>query len=199
MSLLKKNVGFHNSAEVPRLRNLAALLRFQLPGLMRETPSNCRAVRGRLLIACAMALLVECGGCRGKDRLDVSPVRGKVVYKGLGVPQATVIFFPLDASDETARKMRPFAYANGEGQFEVKTYVDGDGAPPGKYKVSIIAPSGPPPRSTRDRPADAPIITGPVVSIPPAIIRKYANVDTAGIEVEIQDGENNLDPFVLTM
>ena len=152
-----------------------------------------------LLLACGPVFLIECGGCRGKDRLDVTPVRGQVVYKGLGVPQATVIFFPVDPADEKARKMRPFAYADGEGQFEVKTYVDGDGAPPGKYRVSIIAPSGPPPRSSKDRPADAPIITGPVVNIPPAIIRKYANVDTAGIEVEIHQGANNLDPFVLTM
>jgi hypothetical protein len=40
---------------------------------------------------------------------------------------------------------------------------------------------------------------GPAVRVPPEIVKKYANVETAGIEVEIQEGENNLDPFVLTM
>jgi hypothetical protein len=144
-------------------------------------------------------MLVAATGCGAKDRLDVAPVRGKVVYNGQGVPNATVILFPLNPADEHAGKMRPFAYADGEGRFEIKTYVDGDGAAPGKYRVSIIAPAGQP-AGNKDRPADAPA-HAPVapVRIPPAIVKKYANVDTAGIEVEIQSGENNLAPFVLTM
>jgi hypothetical protein len=151
------------------------------------------------LVAFGASVLVAFGGC-GKDRLDVSPVRGKVVCNGQGVPQATVIFFPVEATDEMAAKMRPFAYAGMDGQFEIKTYVDGDGAPPGKYRVSIIAPAGGPPTSSKDRPADAPTAAaGPAVMVPPAIIKKYANVETSGIEVDIKEGENNLDPFVLTM
>jgi hypothetical protein len=152
-----------------------------------------------LLTASAVVVLVATSGC-GKDRLDVSPVRGKVVYNGQGVPNATVIFFPVDASDERAAKMRPFAYADGGGQFEVKTYVNGDGAPPGKYRVSIIAP-GPAraPKGTKDGPAEPAPAPGSAVRVPPAIVKKYANVDTSGLEVEIQDGENNLAPFELKM
>ena len=55
-----------------------------------------------------------------------------------------MIFHPQEDADEKAKKMRPFAYADGEGNFELKTYVDGDGAPPGTYRVSIIAASGGP-------------------------------------------------------
>ena len=159
-----------------------------------------RPVCSWLLLACETAILIFASGCGGKDRLDVSPVRGKVVYNGQGVPNATVILFPVDATDERARKMRPFAYADGEGQYEIKTYVTGDGAAPGKYRVSIIAPAGGPPTGNKDRPADAPDpAAATAIRIPPAIVKKYENVDTAGIEVEIQDGENNLEPFVLTM
>jgi hypothetical protein len=144
-------------------------------------------------------MLATTCGC-GDGRFDVSPVRGKVVYNGQGVPKATVIFFPVDPSDEELAKMRPFAYADGGGQFELKTYVDGDGAPPGKYRVSIIAPMGPPPKSSKDRPADEVAVTGgSAVGVPPAIVQKYANVDTAGIEVEVKDGQNDLEPFELKM
>jgi hypothetical protein len=155
-------------------------------------------VRGGLLVACAFAMLVPCTGC-GNKRLDVNPVRGKVVYNGQGVPQAIVTLFPIDATDERAKKMRPFAYAGFDGQFEIKTYIDGDGAPPGKYRVSVMVPVGAP-RGSKDRRVDGPTDpSGPKVNVPPAIVTKYANVDTAGIEVEIQDGENNLAPFELKM
>ena len=40
---------------------------------------------------------------------------------------------------ESLGKMRPFAYGQPDGRFEIKTYVEGDGAPPGKYRlVSIL-------------------------------------------------------------
>jgi hypothetical protein len=106
-----------------------------------------------------------------------------------------VIFYPVDATDERAKKMRPFAYADANGQFAIKTYKTGDGAAPGKYRVSIIAPAGG--GGDKDRPEIVP--AGRAVAVPPRVVRKYANVDTAGLEVEIQDGENNLEPFELKM
>lgn len=185
MSLTETIVRFQTVAEVAELQRSAEFVRLRRRGLA---------------LVCGTAILISFSGCWGKDRLDVSPVRGQVVYNGSGVPQATVIFFPVDPADEAAQKMRPYAYADGAGQFEIKTYVIGDGAPPGKYRVSIIAPSGPPPRGSKDRPAgEETSVPATAVRIPPAIVRKYGNVDTAGIEVNVQEGENNLEPFVLTM
>ena len=40
---------------------------------------------------------------------------------------------------------------DGEGNFSVKTYVDGDGAPPGKYRVSIMLSSAPKSTSGKDQ------------------------------------------------
>ncbi len=94
--------------------------------------------------------------------------------------------------------MRPFAYVDGQGNYELKTYRDGDGAPPGRYRVSILIASAQGRNSRKDKPAgEEENPSGPVVSIPPDIIQKYGNVETAGIEVTIQDGENNLPPFEL--
>jgi hypothetical protein len=120
------------------------------------------------------------------------------VYQGKGVPLAVVIFHPSEDAPEEARKMRPFAYGDADGNFEVKTYVEGDGAPPGEYRVSIIARStGPAGRPSKDAPVAEQVVTGAPVRIPPAVSVKYGNVDTSGIKVTVHEGENNLEPFVL--
>jgi len=120
------------------------------------------------------------------------------MYQGQGVPDATVIFFPASEAAEKAKKLRPFAYADGDGNFEIKTYVEGDGAPLGKYRVSIIAVSrGAPSNRGKDAPANDANSAAKVVSIPMEVTKKYGNVETSGIEVTVHEGENNLEPFVL--
>ena len=109
------------------------------------------------------------------------------------------MFTPADDASENAKKLRPFAYADGQGNFELKTYTDGDGAPPGKYRVSIMVPSGTPPRGGKDAPAGEQVTpAAQAVNIPPAVSKKYGSSETSGIEVTVEDGENNLEPFELT-
>jgi len=149
----------------------------------------------------ALVGLVAALGCGGEERIDVSPVQGRVVYKGKGAPRATVIFFPEGEAANVLGRMRPFAYCDDDGNFQVKTYVAGDGAPPGEYRVSIVpAIVG---RVSKGRTKDARLgadgapepQTG--VAIPLALSNKYGNVDTSGIKVTIQEGENTLEPFSL--
>ncbi len=145
-----------------------------------------------------MLALAASIGCGGKARLEVAPVHGRVVYKGQGVPQATVIFFPEGEAAEVVGKIRPFAYADGEGNFQMKTYIDGDGAPPGDYRVCIVAFSSGGATRSKDAPAaseNALPVSG--VQIPAEVSKKFADVDTAGLKVTIREGENNLDPFDL--
>jgi hypothetical protein len=151
-----------------------------------------------LLLISAAYCLAQTSGCKGNGRVPVSPVRGKVTYKGQGVPQTTVIFFRVDPPDEATKKLHPYAYGKDNGEFEVITYVEGDGVPPGKYRVSIMAPTAGG-ESKKDRPVEVAAPSGPAVRVPAAIAAKYANADTAGIEVTIHEGENNLEPFELTM
>lgn len=135
-------------------------------------------------------------GCKRNSRLTVAPVHGQVTYKGQGVPNATVIFIPSGETAELLKRMRPFAYADGQGIFDLKTYVRGDGAPPGTYRVSIIAGSGvaSPGKDARAEPAASPASPN---RVPPLISQKYENEATSGIEVTVQNGENNLPPFEL--
>jgi hypothetical protein len=145
-----------------------------------------------------LLLLLTAVGCGRESRLDVAPVRGRVTFSGQGVPKATVIFFPAEDAAGKAKKMRPFAYADGQGNFELKTYVDGDGAPPGKYRVSIIAVSSTSSgRPGKDAPAGEESAPAAAIVIPMEVSRKYGNVETSGIEVTVHEGENNLPPFEL--
>jgi hypothetical protein len=137
-------------------------------------------------------------GCAKKSRLTVAPVHGSVTYKGQGVPNAIVIFFPTDETAEVVKKIRPFAYADGEGNFDLKTYIKGDGAPPGKYRVSIVAVAGAAAAASgHDPPQGNPSGPKTAVAIPQEVVKKYGNVDTAGLQVTVQDGENDLAPFTL--
>jgi hypothetical protein len=157
-----------------------------------------RGVRWGFTLSGLALVLALGGGCGGKNRLDVAPVHGRVVYNGQGVPRAVVIFHPSEDADERAKKMRPFAYADDSGNFQLKTYVDDDGAPPGTYRVSIIARSSGGSRPSKDEgPSDQLSAPGAAIRIPPQITQKYANVDTSDIEVTVEEGENNLEPFVL--
>lgn len=164
-----------------------------------DSPSK-RPAHRLAVIATGLLLLACAEGCNGKSRLEVAPVHGRVTYHGQGVPKATVIFHPVDDANDAAKKMRPFAYGDAQGNFELKTYVDGDGAPLGKYRVSIVAVStAPASRNRKDAPAsEAGSAPGQAISIPADISRKFGNVDTAGIEVTVVEGENNLPPFELS-
>ncbi len=150
--------------------------------------------------ACFAVLILSATGCKKKTRLTVSPVHGRVTYNGQGVPRATVIFQPVADASEGAKKLRPFGDTDDQGKFEMKTYVRGDGAPPGKYRVSIIGIGS---FSTggagKDKPGGEPENASPVVNlnIPSAAAKKYGEADTSGIEVTVQEGENNLPPFEL--
>lgn len=148
-----------------------------------------------LLVA---VVVISATGCRGKSRLQVAPVHGKVTYKGQGVPRATVILSPVGETSDTVKRLRPFGYSDDQGDFELKTYVSGDGAPPGKYRVGIVAQSSAvPTKRGKEDPATMPVSTAPSVNIPADVITKYGNPDTSGIEITVVDGENNLPPFTL--
>jgi len=128
-------------------------------------------------------------GCE-EGRLTVNPVHGQVTHQGRGVPNATVIFFPIGAAAEQLKKMHPYAYADENGRFSVKTYVTGDGAPAGQYRVGIIAVTGSDRESLESSATKSP-------ALPRELVQKYANHETSGIEVTIEPGENSLKPFEL--
>jgi hypothetical protein len=74
-------------------------------------------------------------GCGSSDGLVCAPVRGQVLMGGKPVAEAMIAFHPL--GEHPAEAPRPVAYCNAEGRFTLTTLNSGDGAPPGRYAVTI--------------------------------------------------------------
>ncbi|MHC5541947.1 hypothetical protein ACYOEI_27320 [Singulisphaera rosea] len=78
--------------------------------------------------------LVFCWGCGGDEGIGTRyPVRGTVTYKGAPLEKGTINFQALTPEGRGA---------SGDiqgGEYSLTTQTPGDGALPGKYRVSIIA------------------------------------------------------------
>jgi hypothetical protein len=91
-------------------------------------------MRGSLFALLALALT----GCGSGSRPDAVPAGGKVAYRKTAVPAgALVVFHPADLATEKQIGGKPFAKVKDDGTFELTTYTEGDGAPPGEYGVTI--------------------------------------------------------------
>jgi hypothetical protein len=86
-----------------------------------------------LILACVSAV-----GCGGGDRLDVYPVSGTVKYKGAPIEGAKVVFFGQEPHLQAAGIPIPEGVTDSSGKYQLKSYEPGDGAPAGKYGVSIV-------------------------------------------------------------
>ena len=97
-------------------------------------PCSLRKTRGRLLLFVVTSLL--CASCSRNDRANLSPVRGQVfVARDEPAAGALVVFHPVAADHET--RLKPLAYVDEQGNFELTTYDQGDGAPSGEYVITV--------------------------------------------------------------
>jgi len=91
------------------------------------------------------AVLLLCAGCGGKGTY---PVEGKVVYPdgaaAIDLAGHTVNFESAELNVSATGEVQP------DGTFKLGTFENEDGAPPGKYRVTIFRPlpigDEPPPR-----------------------------------------------------
>jgi hypothetical protein len=103
-----------------------------------------RPLSWRGIVSLAAALVLVCGGagCGGKERVRCYPVRGEFYWEGKPAAGAVVFFHPLEslgASNEApAAGVRPVGRVREDGSFEVSTYGTNDGAPVGRYRLSLV-------------------------------------------------------------
>lgn len=126
--------------------------------------------------------LVVTAGCGDKakeqEKLPTSPARGIVRHKGGPVSNASVNFISLDG------KVRAHGTTDGVGSFVLSTYGHQDGAPPGRYKVTVAV------NTVKE------IEPGVLEPEPPGgfkslIPTKYASPNTTDILVEVTEGGKN--------
>lgn len=152
------------------------------------------SLSGRLL----MLALVALAGCGGSSAFPKTyPVTGTVKLNGKPVDGAMVVF-QLESGKENA-----LGTTDKNGEFSLSMFRPGDGAIPGKYKVSIkkedavAAPTNAPPPGTigaaelaADYAPPAEVKTGPTKKkseIPP----KYTNDQTSGLIATVTESAAN--------
>lgn len=99
------------------------------------------AFPGTSLIVIASGLICGCGGTTDEERLKslvpnaakTTPVHGTLLVDGEPVKG---VWVKLHADDPSAGSVLPKAQTESDGTFRITTYIGGDGAPPGHYKVT---------------------------------------------------------------
>jgi len=127
-----------------------------------------------LFLTGILPIFLGCGG--GVVRQPTFAVTGKVTDGAKPVANAQVVFHPEGGAAD-APKPRGTTGANGE--FTLTTYDGNDGAPAGRYRVSV--------EQWKTVSAEA----GPVNHLP----AKYANPIHSGLTATISAGPNELQPF----
>ena len=150
---------------------------------------NCVLPRQYILLA-SLAVLSACSdGGPPKDTeglQNLQPVSGTVSFEGKPTPGAVVLFHPTDNPDSHEKRIA--GVVDEEGSFEMSTTVGAGtrpGVEPGTYIVSISW-------AERIDPNDKDSDLGPDL-----LPEKYKDHKTSGLKIEIEAGNNELDPFEL--
>jgi hypothetical protein len=72
-----------------------------------------------------------------QGKLPVYPVQGKVTFNGQPIAGAFLMFHPIDKLPQGSSTMLPRARTGEDGSFGVSTYAVTDGAPAGRYRVTV--------------------------------------------------------------
>jgi hypothetical protein len=116
----------------------------------------------------------------GSKRL-VYAVTGTVMFEGHPAEGATVVLHPVDRSIT----IRPRGVVDADGSFELTTYLPGDGAPVGEYKVTI----------DWRKPVD---VGGDFLPGPNLLPEALASVGTTKLHASVPRGGGELEPYEIT-
>jgi hypothetical protein len=117
--------------------------------------------------------------------MDVVPVKGKVMYRGKPVSGARVVLNRVaEATPLTDQEKAVFPYGTTgrDGTFQLTSYAPNDGAPAGRYNVSVIKQVDG--RVSDDR-----------VNVLPA---RYANPQSSGLTAIVKAPSTDLPDFEIT-
>jgi hypothetical protein len=137
-------------------------------------------------------LVLIAAGCQqslpsaGIDVREVAPVQGTVTIGGRPPAGAFVSFRPVGgAAPYNAR-----ATVGKDGSYQLTTYRQQDGAPPGEYRVTVYWPAERPKRKDgEDDDAGA--------DVPDRLGGRYSNPETTPLKATVKAGETNTIDFKL--
>lgn len=138
----------------------------------------------------AAAILLLGGGCSGEPdypTIPTFPAGGSVIVNGVPAEGAIVRLYPLAKQEGVDYPLMPSGKADAKGEYRLTTYEGEDGAPPGRYRVTLewTDPAWRPPGGGMPPPP------------PDRLLEKYADWETSKIEVEVVAGDNRFPPIVI--
>ncbi len=156
--------------------DMLILMRAQATSVMN------RFARHALVVLFA-GLAIQLASCGRGDPRRVYPTTGKLFFKGKPADGARITLVDLDGKDP--KMPRPGAYVKKDGSFRLSTYRSYDGAPAGRYAVTVVYRS--PARKVEDENAGPDLLKG----------KRYGDGKTTPLAVEIKAGNNELETFNL--
>jgi hypothetical protein len=133
------------------------------------------------LLAGGLSLGVLLLGASCSGRKTVYPVTGKVLFEGRPAVGAVVQFHPRDQAD--TKPLVPTGQVGADGSFRLTTYTHEDGAPAGRYAVTVFW--GVPAKGGDDYER---------ILVPP----RYLSPATSKLTAEVPRQATELPPFQLT-
>jgi hypothetical protein len=127
-------------------------------------------------------LALVASGCwsAGDDRPATFPVRGQVLMDGKPAAGARVLLTAL--GNPTLARLGPHAEVGADGSFRITSFRTGDGAPAGRYLLTLTWPL--PPRPGKE--------VGP-----DRFKGRYADPRRPLRQLEVVPGENIVEPIIL--
>jgi hypothetical protein len=98
-----------------------------------------------MLVVVAVGLVAVCG-CGAPT---MAPVKGQVMFNGKPVPDASLTFSPLGAEGQKETGKPGTGYTDENGQFELSTFKNYDGALIGSHSVTVMLPDTHPAKCKR--------------------------------------------------
>jgi hypothetical protein len=118
--------------------------------------------------------------------MQVHPVHGKVLVNGQPAEGATVVLYGTTPELQGLGTVAPSGTTDADGEFDLRSYDPGDGAPAGEYNVTVVWPEKSFPGADEEfhKPGDQ-------------LGGKYADPKSTPLSVQIEEGTNELAPFEL--
>ncbi len=102
---------------------------------------------------------------------------------GKPLAEAMVVFHPLEPKSRIHPK--PMAYCDEQGRFQLMTYQAGDGAPAGRYAITV------------ELRAPRPIGEEIVRDGPNTLPARYGRPETSPLALQVVEGDNEVPPLAI--
>ena len=140
----------------------------------------------KLLVTAVSALLVLGCAKANSGRIPVYPTSGKLTLKGQPVEGAEVAFYSSTPELTGPGTVPPVGVTDASGVFHLRSYDPDDGAPAGKFNVTIIWPEATASGGDSEMQQRKDRLQG-----------RYADPVKSGLAVDVSEGGGELPPFEL--